>query len=133
MKRVLIGAAIVVLISSCGPLERGTEPLAVGTVTGTVTLRSCGGAYRPEGSACQMTPMQNATISFSGSSGQQVAKTTTDSSGRYLIKLRAGSYNVEVNGHQATYKLSQVSGSRTVTVISGQTQTADFMLTIELL
>jgi hypothetical protein len=133
MRRALMVLVLGLFLASCAKVVPADErPAALGTVTGTVTVRACGGAYRPESTGCQPQPMDDARLSFSQAGGP-VTNTTTDSSGHYLVRLSPGTYQVQVNGQSSSNKLSQVSGSKQLTVVAGQTQTLDFTITIELL
>jgi hypothetical protein len=98
-----------------------------GTVTGHVTVRTCGGAYRQGQNACSSRPLAGAHITFKLSGSQMTA--TTDSAGAYRISLRPGTYDVTADAQASMH----VSGPRQISVSAGTTATADFTYTLQLL
>src|SRR5437899_2559042 len=111
---VLLGMA---LAGCSGPALFGPS---LGTVSGHVTIRACGGAYRADQTSCPVRPLAGARITFQMNGNAVTA--TADSSGTYRIDLKPGAYAVQVNAEP----FSRVSGPRQVTVTAGKTVTADF-------
>ncbi len=102
-----------------------------GTVTGHVQIRACGGAYRPEQTGCPTRPMAGAKLTFQLINTSSVSTITTDTSGSYRIDLKPGTYSVRpAEGVPARQGFS---GPTTVAVVAGNTVTADFIYTVQLL
>jgi Carboxypeptidase regulatory-like domain len=131
--RVLIACLLAAVLAGCGAAPSLFGP-STGTVTGHVQLRACGGAYRPEQTACPTHPYAGVTLTFTLSSlappgsGQSV---TTNSSGTYRIDLKPGTYSVRASGPGG--QAGGLSGPREVAVTAGKTVSVDFVYTIQLL
>ena len=130
MLRHAIAACLLgVILSACG-IGTPASGKATGTVTGHVQIRACGGAYRPEETAC---PTQRAAgvglISRLATAPGNASETTvkTDPNGAYRVNLPPGSYTVIAAGRGG------LDGPRQVVVSAGRTVTADFVYTIQLL
>jgi hypothetical protein len=105
----------------------------MGTATGHVQLRACGGAYRPGQTSCPTHPYAGVTLTFTLASAAGTGSSqavTTDSSGSYRIDLKPGTYSVRASGPGDQ---SGGLGAREVVVAAGKTVTADFVYTIQLL
>lgn len=128
--RFLAGVLLVLLLTACGGPGVLT-PRSTGTVSGHVMSRLCGGAYRAqaEETPCAVRAMPDVKLTFHQLSGSTTSTATSDSSGAYRVDLPAGIYTVEVTSAGT----SRFSGPKQVTVITGQTVTADFSFVIELL
>ena len=134
--RSLIAIAIPVLLSGCaaGPGLFGSQ---TGTVTGHVMILSCGGAYRVDQNGCRIAPAEGVAVMLSKGGGQPTTA-KTDAGGNYRLKLAPGAYAVTVGFVSAglahpSGPAPRFSGPSTVTVRAGQTVTANFTGTIELL
>lgn len=129
----------------------------LGTLTGTVTLATCGGnppnpdAYPTH--VCPSSPYQTGLTLYSGykifgRSGRQnpdaqptffVATVYTDAQGRYDYKLPPGTYTVEplslpctpVQGYKCPLDIS-VPSNQVVSITAGQTTTLDLFYTLQL-
>ena len=128
--RALIAFGLAAVLAGCaaGP---ALFPPSTGTVVGHVQLRACGGAYRAAETSCTPQPYADVTLTFAltpsaGAGSDQTVR--TDSSGSYRIDLKPGTYTVQPSGPG---KLG--SGPHQVVVTGGQTVTADFVYTIQLL
>ena len=142
LKRTLFGSLLAIALSACaaGPAIFGSS---TGTVTGHVTLRACGGAYRQGESSCPTRPMAGATVSFrlTSASGTPAERTAmTDAGGAYTITLTPGTYSVTLTStgqaSQGSSRPSALPGAaapRQVTVTAGKTVTTDLTYTIQLL
>jgi hypothetical protein len=122
----LLGSALLILaLTGCsGP---GLFAPLMGSVTGHVMIRACGGAYREDQSTCPMRPAAGARVVFQKDGNAVTA--TTDSTGAYRIDLRPGIYSIQATSG----KLEHVAGPRQVTVTAGKTVTADFTYVLHLL
>jgi Carboxypeptidase regulatory-like domain len=142
LKRFVIGCLLAIGVSGCagGPALFGPS---TGTVTGHVTLRACGGAYRAEQAGCPAQPLAGATVAFRLTSGGDTSARTvvTDAGGAYRVELAPGVYTVTLTsiGHGPAAlsppAIAPAVGSapRQVTVVAGKTVTADFTYTIQLM
>jgi len=141
LQRAVVGWLLTISLSSCaaGPAIFGPS---TGTLTGHVTVRACGGAYRPEQSGCAERPLAAGTLTFrlsvtNGSGSEKTA--TTDANGVYSITLPPGTYAVTVTPgvtHQAPTGIGAVVGDaapRRVTVVAGRTVTSNFTYTLQLM
>jgi hypothetical protein len=130
LKRALFGCLLAVVLSACagGPAIFGPS---TGTVSGHVSVRACGGAYRLDQPGCPTQPVAGARLSFrlaspNGTHSDRTA--TTDAAGAYTIALPPSNYTVTVT------TTSNVSPKpRQVTVLAGKSVTVDFVYSIELL
>jgi carboxypeptidase family protein len=142
-KRALLACLLAIGLGACagGPALFGQS---AGTLSGHVTMRACGGAYRPEQAGCSVRAVAGATVSVRLASGNGTTKArtaVTDGSGAYTIELAPGTYVVELTstgaGAQADPRPAVVPGGgaapRQVTVVAGKTVTADLSWTIHLL
>src|SRR2546425_9404511 len=131
LKRALLGCLLAIALCGCagGPALFGPSR---GTVTGHVTMRACGGAYRPEQAGCSARAMAGATLSFrltSGNGTPSEVTAVTDASGAYSIKLAPGTYAVSLTSTgydaQASPRAAIVPGvgvaPRQVSVAAGET------------
>ena len=143
LKRALFVCLLAIALGGCagGPALFGPS---TGTVTGHVTMRACGGAYRPEQPGCSARAMAGAMVSFrlvSGNGTPTAQTAVTDGSGAYTVKLAPGTYAVSLDSTgydaQASPHPAVVPGigvaPRQVTVLAGKTVTADFSWTIHLM
>ncbi len=142
VKRALFGCLLVIALSACaaGPAIFGPS---TGTVTGHVTLRACGGAYRPGQAGCAVRPLAGAGVSFeivpaNGKGSERTA--VTDANGAYSITVAPGIYAVtttlkpqELPAIAGAATVPGLASPRQVTVVAGKTVTADFTYTIQLL
>jgi hypothetical protein len=130
--RALIVTLLTMVLAGCGAAPSFQRTL--GTVTGHVQIRACGGAYRPGQTSCPTHAYAGVTLTFaltapSGTGSQSAV--TTDSSGSYRIDLGPGRYTVRASGPGD--QAGALGGPREVVVAAGQTVTADFVYTIQLL
>ena len=95
-------------------------------------IRACGGAYRAGETVCSTHPYAGVTLTFIplAGTGSEVA-TTTDSSGSYQLDLKPTTYSVRAAGPGD--QAGGLGGPRQVVVSAGQTVTADFVYTIQLM
>jgi hypothetical protein len=130
--RALIAWVLATVLAGCGAAPSFQRTL--GTVTGHVQIRACGGAYRPGQTSCPTHAYAGVTLRFALTlptrTGSEPA-VTTDSSGSYRIDLGSGTYSVRVSGPGD--QAGALGGPREVVVAAGQTVTADFVYTIQLL
>ena len=118
-----LGIALLLTLTGCtGP---GFFAPPMGTVTGHVMIRACGGAYREDQPTCPVQPLAGARVVFE-KDGNAVT-TTTDSTGAYRIDLRPGTYGVQAAGRPEHIATRQVS------VTACKTVTADFIYAVQLL
>lgn len=139
-----VGAAclLAVALAACGAGPPVPGP-TTGTVSGHLQVRACGGAYRPEQTACPTSPMVGATLGFEQLDTSSPATAMTDSAGAYRIDLKPGTYRVHLVAFvwaalatSPTASPVVVPGSsepRTVTVVAGKTVTEDFTYTIQMM
>ena len=130
LKRALFGCLLAIVFSACagGPAIFGPS---TGTVSGHVSVRACGGAYRLDQPGCPTQPVAGARVRFrlASPNGTQSDRTaTTDAAGAYTIALPPSSYTVTV-----TTTSNMSPKPRQVTVLAGKSVTVDFVYTIELL
>jgi hypothetical protein len=139
--RAVVGWLLTMSLSSCaGPAFFGPSD---GTLTGHVTVRACGGAYRPEQSGCPERPLTGGTLTFRPTTpnGQGSEKTTTtDRNGVYSITLPPGTYEVMVMPAAANPGFTDspaaatgLTAPRRVTVVTGRTITVNLTYTLQLL
>lgn len=133
--RALIAAAVIALLSGCaaGPALFGTQ---TGTVTGHVTVRACGGAYRIGQTGCHVNPRSGVKLTFS-TEGSTPRSVTVDNNGAYSITLPAASYRVKLETFGSSLSTGpapapRFAGPAQIVVSAGKTVTADFTETIEL-
>jgi hypothetical protein len=130
--RALIACLLATVLAGCGASPSFQRTL--GTVTGHVQIRACGGAYRPGQTSCPTHAYAGVTLRFALTSPTRTgseAAVTTDSSGSYRIDLGSGTYSVRASGPGD--QAGALGGPREVVVAAGQTVTADFVYTIQLL
>ncbi|GAC1478420.1 MAG: hypothetical protein PVSMB9_00870 [Candidatus Dormibacteria bacterium] len=127
-QRVLIWLSIAVTLAGCA----GSPLVAAktGTVSGHVSTRACGGANRETVGFCQFQPAAGMTLSFRGVTDGKVRMASADARGFYTISLPAGTYQV---GPRDPIPAVSRAGPRLLTVMAGQSVTADFSYTIQLL
>ena len=138
----LMGVLLAVSLSACagGPSIVGPS---TGTVSGHVSERACGGAYRPDQTGCPMRPVADAIVGFrllSANGTAPEATAVTDARGAYTIKLAPGTYTVTldavriaVEGSAHLSPMPGTTGPRQVTVAAGKTVNADLTINIQLL
>jgi hypothetical protein len=133
---VLLSGALSVVLSACsaGPALFGPQ---TGTVTGHVTSRACGGAYRLDQNPCQVSPRSGVQLRFAAK-GSSLKVTGVDNNGSYRIDLAPGSYAVTLETFgsslsNGTDRRPRFAGPSQITVSAGKTVTADFTETIQLL
>lgn len=145
LKRVVAACLLAIALTACGAGPPILGP-TTGTVSGHLQLRACGGANRPEQTACPTSPMSDATLEFQLVGGSSSSTATTNSAGAYRIDLKPGTYRVRLmegagfrilSDPGLTFAHSQAAGSgfadsRTVTVVAGKTLTEDFIYTIQM-
>jgi hypothetical protein len=120
MRNVLV-AALVLMTAACGAYQfPGTSPAPTGTVSGTVVAFPCA-PVMSAGQQCAGRPLAGLEIDFASGSG--AAKALTDSTGHYSATLAAGTWTV----HLVT-NLHVISGPQQVTVLSGSTVTATYIV-----
>ncbi|MDQ6709361.1 MAG: carboxypeptidase-like regulatory domain-containing protein [Candidatus Dormibacteraeota bacterium] len=126
IKRALVSLSVMGLLAGCagGPLAAPK----VGTISGHVSTRACGGAARDDATTCRFHPAAGVTLSFRPVNGGGASVATTDSKGFYSISLPAGQYQVGPRD-----PIAAKQASRPLTVSAGQAHTADFSYTIQLL
>ena len=115
------------LAACAGPAILGRS---VGSVSGHVMVRACGGANREDQTGCPIQPLSGVTLSFKETNASSTATATIDSGGAYRIDLPPGTYMVSLS-NAAVH--SPASGPHKVSVTAGKTATADFTYTIQLL
>jgi hypothetical protein len=147
LKRVVAACLLAIALTACGAGPPILGP-TTGTVSGHLQLRACGGANRPEQTACPTSPMSDATLEFQLVGGSSSSTATTNSAGAYRIDLKPGTYRVRLmegagfrtgflSDSGLTLAHSQAAGSglaesRTVTVVAGKSVTEDFFYTIQM-
>ena len=121
MRNVVL-AALVLVTAACGAYRfpGGPSP-SVGTVTGTVLAVPCYPVESAGIAQCAGRPVGGLEIDFSNAG--ENAQTATDSSGHYKAMLAAGTWTV----HLGT-KMRVISGPAEVTVPSGSTVTANYVI-----
>jgi hypothetical protein len=148
VKAALVVATLALALSGCA--AAGAFSPQTGTVTGHVQIRTCGGPMPAQGQPsqpCTPRPMASVVVSFAPTSGGSAVTAVTDAAGAYSVSLKAGTYVAQVT--QASAAQASASGSRggpayapmmatpfekkTVTVTAGQTVTADFIVSIQLM
>jgi hypothetical protein len=130
--RALIACLLAVVLAGCGGGPSLFGP-SMGTVTGHVQVRACGGAYRPAQTTCPTHADGGVTLTFTPTptgAGSEKA-VTTDSNGSYRIDLLSGMYTVRASGPGD--QAGGLGGPRQVVAAGGKTVTADFVYTIQLL
>ena len=142
LHRVVAACLLAVALTACGAGPPVPGP-TTGTVSGHLQLRACGGAYRPEQTACPTSPLVDAILSFQLVAGSSPATVTSDSAGAYRIDLKPGTYRVHLVAFRwAALAPSPIaspvavpgsSETRTVTVVAGKTVTEDFTYTIQMM
>ena len=125
LTRALFVCLLAIALSGCagGPALFGPS---TGTVTGHVTMRACGGAYRPEQPGCSARAMAGAMVSFrlvSGNGTPTAQTAVTDGSGAYTVKLAPGTYAVKLKSYMRV-----LSGPLTITVTAGSSTTVNYVL-----
>jgi hypothetical protein len=131
--RALIACLVVAVLAGCGGGPSLFGP-SMGTVTGHVQIRACGGAFRPGQTTCPTHAYTGVTLTFTPTppTGAGSEKTvTTDSNGSYRIDLLSGTYAVRASGPGD--QAGGLGGPRQVVATAGKTVTADFVYTIQLL
>lgn len=126
-KRVWICLSIAVTVAGCAgsPLDAAKT----GTVSGHVSTRACGGANRENVAGCQFKPAAGMKLSFRSMVDGRVRTATTDARGFYSISLPPGKYGVEPGDPiPAAFRERE----RILTVTSGQSLSADFSYTVQL-
>ena len=120
MRNVLL-AALVLVTAACGAYQfPGTSPAATGTVEGAVLAFPCF-PVESAGQQCAGRPVPGLEIDFT--SGDGTAKAVTNSTGHYTVALSSGTWNV----HLVT-RMRIISGQQQVTVVSGSTLTAKYVV-----
>jgi hypothetical protein len=120
MRNVLL-AALVLGMAACGAYQfPGSSPAATGTVEGTVLAYPCFPVESAD-QQCAGRPMAGMEIDFTSPSG--TAKAVTDATGHFTATLAAGTWSV-----QLVTKLRLMSGPHQVTVVSGSTVTATYVV-----
>lgn len=134
--RAAVAVAMAIMLSGCaaGPALFGPQ---TGTVTGHVTVRACGGAYRPDQNACQPRPRPSVQLTFS-KSGSPPQSVDVDNNGAYTIELSPGTYTVKLAAFGSSLSpdsgpVPHFVGPSHVTVSAGKTVRADFTQIVELL
>ncbi len=114
-------AALVLATAACGAYQfPGTSPAATGTVAGSVLAFPCA-PVMTAGQQCAGRPVAGIEIDFTSGSG--TAKALTDSTGHFTATLAAETWTV----HLVT-KMPIISGPQQVTVVSGSTVTATYIV-----
>jgi hypothetical protein len=120
MRNVLL-AALVLVVAACGAYHfPGASPAATGTVEGTVLAFPCFPVESAD-QQCAGRPMAGMEIDFTSPS--ETAKAVTDSTGHFTATLAAGTWTVHV-----VTNLHLMSGPQQVTVVSGSTVTATYVV-----
>jgi hypothetical protein len=131
--RALVACLLATALAGCGAGPSLFGP-STGTVSGHVQLRACGGAYREGQTGCPTHAYAGVTLRFTLTSAAVTGAdqaVTTDSDGSYRIDLKPGRYSVRASGPGD--QTGGLGGPREVTVAAGETVTADFVYTIQLL
>ncbi len=142
--RALVACVLAATLCGCGA-GASFFGASTGTVTGHVQLRACGGAYRPEQTGCPARPMTGATLTFQPAGTSHSSTATTDSTGAYRIDLKPGTYTIQLTEPGSSTlpqpgafadnpgAMREFAGPRTVTVVAGNTTTADLTYTIQVM
>ena len=128
LKRALIGLSIAITVAGCAG-----NPLAaagMGTVSGHVSTRACGGVIRENVAGCQFRPAAGVTLSFRELTAGTVRMASTNAAGFYSISLPAGKYQVDP---EASISVPGREAPRLLTIAPGQSVRADFSYTFQLL
>jgi hypothetical protein len=142
-RRALLACLLAIALTACagGPALFGPS---TGTVIGHVQLRACRGASLDEPTACPPRPMPDVTIRFQLAGTSTSSTTITDSTGSYRVDLKPGTYTVQLLETGSAKRplpgafadkasaIRGFTGPRSVTVVAGQTVTADFSYTIQM-
>jgi hypothetical protein len=90
--RLAFGIALVcaLLFASCAPASGPSYPVGGSAVAGPV----CPVERIPPDPACAPRPVVGAVIVITASDGHEVARTTTDTDGRWTTTLAAGTYTL---------------------------------------
>ena len=125
MKNGVLAVLLLLVCSACGayqfPGEAPSPPAAMGTVSGRVVAVPCAPVEQP-GTSCAGRPVPNLELDYL-SGGSAAARAVTDASGRYVVKLDPGAYNVRMK----TY-MRVISGPLNLTVAAGTNVVADYVL-----
>ena len=114
-------AALVLATAACGAYQfPGASPAATGTVKGTVLAFPCA-PVMSAGQECAGRPVAGLEIDFTSGSG--TAKALTDSTGDFTATLAAETWTVHL-----VSKMHVISGPQQVTVVSGSTVTAAYIV-----
>ncbi len=113
--------AVAVLSACAGYRFPGGPPEGTGTVSGKVTVVPCAPVEQAN-SLCQGKPASSIALIFTSASKEQVIA-QTDSAGEYAVELKAGRWAVTFKGY-----LRVISGPSSVTVVSGSSVVADYVL-----
>ena len=120
MRNVLL-IALVLVAAACGAYRfPGTSPAATGTVAGTVLAFPCAPVMSAD-QQCAGRPVAGLEIDFTSGSGS--AKAVTDSTGHFTATLAAETWAV-----QLVTKMRLMSGPQQITVVSGSTVTATYIV-----
>jgi hypothetical protein len=123
--RALVVLALLMATAACGAYQfPGANPSpspAGGTVSGRVVAVPCA-PLEQEGSMCAGRGVPKLALDYIRD-GEVTATTVTDSGGRYLVSLAAGTYEVKLK----TY-MRVISGPLTLTVAPGSNLVADYLL-----
>jgi len=119
--RNVVLAALVLVTAACGAYHfPGGSTAGTGTVTGHVRALPCA-PVQPAGKPCAARPVSGLEIDYT--KGDATAKAVTDDGGNYSVRLPAGAWTV----HFKTY-MRIVSGPTEVSIATGSTVTADYIL-----
>jgi hypothetical protein len=125
MKNGVLAALLLLVCSACGtyqfPGEAPSPTPATGTVSGRVVAVPCAPVEQP-GASCAGRPVPNLELDYL-SGTVVVARAVTDTSGRYVVVLNPGGYNVRMK----TY-MRVISGPLNLTVVGGSNVVADYVL-----
>jgi hypothetical protein len=112
LHRVAGVVGLLTLLYGCSP----TLPTS-GAASGHVTLRTCPGPTWPQ-TPCRVEAGRGTPVTFRSPTGSSTS-TSTDQTGRYLIRLVPGTYEVTVG----------FSNPGQLTITAGNTVIADYQLT----
>ena len=120
-----VAAAVCALTAACGAYTfpgGGSSPSpSTGTVSGRVLAVPCA-PVEQAGSSCAGKPVSGLELDYVAGNSV-VARTVTDGSGNYVVRLAPGTYVVRFGGIMRV-----ISGPTKITVAAGSSIEADYLL-----